>query len=270
MKYGRLTAKSSFKKEIKMHKKRVIARLDIKNNFVIKGIHLEGLRKIGDPNDIAKKYYENNIDEIFFMDAVASYYDRNSLFHIIKKACKNVFVPITVGGGIRTINDINSALNSGADKVAINTKAVLEKSFIREASQLFGSQCIVASIVAKKVGNKEEWEAYIENGREPTGLNVINWAKELESLGAGEIMLTSLDQEGTRRGFDIDLYRAVREIISIPLIACGGAGKIGHIESLATIVDIDAIAIASLFHYDLNSISEVKISLNNLNIEVRL
>ena len=252
-----------------MHKKRLIARLDIKNNFVIKGIHLEGLRKIGDPNELAKYYYKNGIDEIVFMDAVASYYDRNSLFHIIEKTCENVFIPITVGGGLRTTKDIHSALKSGADKVAINTKAVSDKSFIKEASHVFGSQCIVASIVAKRIGSNR-WEAYVANGREPTGIDVINWSRELQDLGAGELMITSLDQEGTKRGFDFELCTAVRDAVSIPLIACGGAGNIRHISDLATHVDVDAIAVASVLHYKLHTIQEIKKSLKDTEIEVRI
>ena len=240
-----------------MNKIRVIARLDVKNNFVIKGIHLEGLRKIGDPNEMAKKYYNQGIDEIFFMDAVAAYYDRNSLTHIIEKACKDVFVPITVGGGIRKIEDIQIALNAGADKIAINTKAVQNPNFIKEASKVFGSQCIVLSIEAKKIA-ENKWEVYVDNGREPTGKDVIEWAKEGELLGAGEVMLTSIDKEGTKKGFDIELNKKVSDALTIPLICSGGAGTNEDVADVILNSNIDAVSIASIFHYNIKSVDELK------------
>lgn len=252
-----------------MKKLRVIARIDVKNEYVIKGIHLEGLRKVGDPNELAKKYYSEGIDEIVFMDAVAAYYDRNSLSHIIEKACEDVFVPITVGGGIRTIEDIQKALNSGADKVAINTKAIKSEEFITEASIIFGSQCIVSSIVAKKIGDKK-WESYIDNGREPTGVDVVSWAKKVEELGAGEIMLTSLDMEGTKKGFDIELYQAVQSVVSIPIIASGGMGSVNDMIDLIKSSKVDAIASASVLHYNIDTISNIKHFLSNNSIKVRV
>lgn len=252
-----------------MKKIRIIARLDVKNEFVIKGIHLEGLRKVGNPNEMANKYYENGIDEIIFMDAVAAYYDRNSLSHIIEQACKEVFVPITVGGGIRSIEDITCALNAGADKVAINTKAIQNPDFIKEASKIFGSQCIVSSIVAKKISDNK-WEAYIDNGREPTGIDAVEWAKTVEMLGAGEIMLTSIDMEGTKKGFDIALNKTISSTVSIPIIASGGMGKSQDAIDLLSATNIDAIAIASIIHYDIESISSIKQSLLDRNIKVRM
>jgi imidazole glycerol-phosphate synthase subunit HisF len=251
-----------------MNKSRIIARIDIKNEHVIKGIHLEGLRKIGNPRLISEKYYDAGIDEIVFMDAVAAYYDRNSLSNIIEAACKKVFVPITVGGGLRTIDDIQTALNVGGDKVAINTKAVQNPLFIEEASKVFGSQCIVASIEAKMVG-ENRWEAYIENGREPTGLDVISWAKQLEELGAGEIMLTSVDKEGTKKGFDIELCQIVSETVSIPVIASGGAGQANDVVELFQKSAVDAGAIASLFHYDISTVQQVKRTMQQFGIDVR-
>ena len=252
-----------------MNKIRIIARLDVKNEFVIKGIHLEGLRKIGDPNKLAKKYYEDGADEIIFMDAVAAYYDRNSLSHIVAKACEDIFIPITVGGGIRTLEDIQNALNSGADKVAINTKAIQYPDFLTQASRVFGSQCIVSSIVAKKIASKK-WEAYIDNGREPTGLDAIEWARKVEELGAGEIMLTSLDMEGTKKGFDIELYQAIQDIVSIPIIASGGMGKADDAIELLINSKVDAIATASVIHYNLDSITNIKKSFIENNIKVRV
>jgi len=251
-----------------MNKIRVIARIDVKNEFAIKGIHLEGLRKVGDPNDLALKYYHSGIDEIVFMDAVAAYYDRNSLSEIITAACDNVFVPITVGGGIRTIEDIQTALNSGADKVAINTKAIKNPEFISEAASIFGSQCIVASIEAKTVG-ESKWEAYIDNGREPTGIDVVEWAQELERLGAGEIMLTSIDTEGTKKGFEKNLSKSVSSVVSIPVIASGGAGNVGHVMDLMDESDVDAVAIASLLHYEIASVSEIKSEMVSSGVRVR-
>lgn len=251
-----------------MHKKRLIARLDIKNNFVIKGIHLEGLRKVGEPNPMALEYYSDGIDELIFMDAVAAYYDRNSLFHIIEAACRDIFVPITVGGGIRKLEDIHQALKSGADKVAINTQATINPNFVGEAAKIFGSQCIVASIVAKSTA-PGQWEAYIENGREPTGRDVLEWAKELEGVGAGEVMLTSLDREGTKKGYDVELYETIRPAVSIPLIASGGAGACEHLAQLSAAVDVDAFSVASLLHYKGATVSEIKNTLGGSGIEIR-
>lgn len=251
-----------------MHKIRIIARVDVKNEFVIKGVHLEGLRKVGNPNEMALNYYKNGIDEIIFMDAVAAYYDRNSLSELLQKACANIFVPITVGGGIRTIDDINIALKSGADKIAINTKAVQDPEFITQSSSLFGSQCIVSSIEAKTVG-KNQWEVYTDNGREPTGIDVIEWSKRVEKLGAGEIMLTSIDKEGTKKGFDINLYQSVTNIVSIPIIASGGMGKSEDAVSLIKGANIDGIATASVLHYEIESIREIKNKMLKNHINVR-
>jgi len=252
-----------------MNNKRIIARIDVKNEFAIKGIHLEGLRKVGDPNEMAIKYYKQGVDEIIFMDAVAAYYDRNSLSDLIVKATKNVFVPITVGGGIRTLNDISIALKSGADKVAINTQAVRSPEFINEAASIFGSQCIVASVDAKIIGSGK-WEVYVDNGREPAGVDVVEWVERLEILGAGEIMLTSIDREGTKKGFDEPLITAIASKISIPLTVCGGAGNQDHIESVLSVQGVNAVALASVLHYDLLQIDGLKKSLDDNNVEVRI
>jgi cyclase len=245
---------------------RVIARIDVKNEFVIKGIHLEGVRKVGDPIELARKYYLAGVDEIIFMDAVASLYNRNNLFHIIEKACSEVFIPITIGGGIRSISDIATALHCGADKISINTQAIKQPSLISQASEIYGSQCIVGSIEAKKKGNW--WEAYIDNGRQETGISVVEWAKELERLGAGEILLTSVDMEGTKNGFDIELIDAVYNAVNIPVIISGGFGKPDHIKAIFNQIHLDALAFASVFHYNLFSVGEVKNIMiqNNLNV----
>jgi len=252
-----------------MNKIRIIARIDVKNEYVIKGIHLEGLRKVGNPNELAKKYYDNGIDEIVFMDAVAAYYDRNSLSEIIQRACTDVFIPITVGGGIRNLDDIQIALNSGADKVAINTQAINTPEFITQASKVYGSQCIVSSIVAKKISDNK-WEAYIDNGREPTGRDVVEWAKEIEKLGAGEIMLTSIDKEGTKKGFDVELNNEVSKVVSIPIISSGGMKNNHDAVELLLNSNTDAIATASALHYNLESISDIKKNLTQHNIKVRI
>ena len=247
---------------------RVIARLDVKNESVIKGIHLEGLRKIGDPNELALQYYLQGADEIIFMDAVASLYDRNNLFSIIRKACEDILIPITIGGGLRTMEDVKTALLAGADKIAINTAAVKRPAFISEVAEKYGSQCVVASIEAKKIGN--HWEAYIDNGREKTGLEVLDWAIKLQALGAGEILLTSVDQEGTRQGFDISLIKSINEAVSIPVIACGGAGTDLHFKQLIQETCPSAIALASVLHYNLMPISIIKEKLLAMKLQVRV
>ncbi len=252
-----------------MNKIRVIARLDIKNEFVIKGIHLEGLRKIGDPNELAKKYYKQGADEIIFMDAVAAYYDRNSLNHILEKTCEDVFVPITVGGGIRSIEDIQNALKSGADKVAINTKAIQDPVFLETASKIFGSQCIIVSIEAKKIADGK-WEAYVDNGREPTGLDVMEWSKQAEGLGAGEILITSVDADGTKRGFDIELNAKIASQVCLPVIASGGAGSNRDVIDLLATAKVSALSVASLLHYDLSTIGTLKRNIHQAHFKVRL
>ena len=251
-----------------MSKTRIIARIDIKNEYVIKGIQFDGLRKLGDPNEFAKKYYEQGADEIVFMDAVASLYDRNNLSDIIKKACEEIFIPITVGGGIRTINDIENCLDSGADKVAINTQAIKDINFIKESCKIFGSQCIVGSIEAKK--DKNIWEAYTDNGREKTGKEVTSWVKELQDAGCGEILLTSVDRDGTKKGFDLELSKTISKITSVPLIISGGAGCLPHIEELCDYTAFSAAAFGSILHYDNCNIQEIKKCMKGKNIRVRL
>lgn len=252
-----------------MHKTRLIARIDVKNEFVIKGIHLEGLRKIGNPIEIAKKYYEEGIDEILFMDAVASLYGRNNIFDIINKSCKHVFVPITIGGGIRSIEDIEIALKSGADKIAINTQAIKTPQLIKEASRIFGSQCIVGSIEAKK--NNSSWEAYINNGRDQTSIDAIEWAQTLESLGIGELLITSIDMEGTKKGFDNELINKISSKVNVPIISCGGAGNPDHISTLKLKNEtLSGVALASILHYNTYTISQIKNSLFESGIQVRI
>jgi imidazole glycerol-phosphate synthase subunit HisF len=251
-----------------MNKIRLIARIDINNNYVVKGMCLEGLRKVGKPNDLALKYYNDGIDEILFLDAVASLYERNSLIKILRQACKEVFVPITIGGGIKTIDDIKDALSAGADKVAINSQAVRDISFIKEASEIFGSQAIVGSVVARR--HRYSWEAFVDNGKHRTYKNAIEWAQELEAAGVGEIVITSIDNEGKKKGYDIELAKQITDTVKIPVIASGGAGSSQHILDVCHQTDCDAVAIASILHYNIEEVKEIKQFLAKNNIKVRI
>lgn len=246
---------------------RIIARLDIKGPNLIKGIHLEGLRVIGDPQVRAQQYYEQGADELVYMDVVASLYGRNSLHTIVSYAAKNIFVPLTVGGGIRSVEDVFSVLRVGADKVAINTAAVLRPELITEVARKFGSQCMVLSIEAKRQGN--HWEVYTHNGRERTGHDVVEWAKRGVELGAGEILLTSVDQEGTRKGFDNELIRAVSLSVPVPVIASGGMGSVDHLTAAVQTGCADAVAIADILHYDRSTVAQIKVGVAEAGIPVR-
>jgi cyclase len=228
---------------------RIIPKLDIKGPNLVKGIHLEGLRVMGKPEQFARYYYENGADELVYMDVVASLYDRNSLHDIIERTAREVFIPLTVGGGLRTIEDIKNVLRAGADKVSLNTAAIKNPQIISEASRKFGSSTILISIEAIKQTDGR-YLAYTDNGREHTGVEVLDWAKRVETLGAGEIMLTSVDMEGTGKGYDIELTRMVADAVSIPVIACGGAGSVEHIGQVIAEGKADAVAVASILHYD--------------------
>jgi cyclase len=247
---------------------RLIARLDIKGPNLIKGIHLEGLRVMGDPQKFAREYYEQGADELIYMDIVASLYGRNNLTDIVRHAAHDIFVPLTVGGGVRSADDVNALLRVGADKVAINTAAIARPELITEVARRYGSQCMVLSIEAKRVA-PERWEAYTDNGREKTGLDVIDWVKRAEKLGAGEIMLTSVDQEGTRKGFDIPLVRAVAASVSIPVIASGGMGKIGDLVEVVDDGHADAVAMADVLHYKRLGLREIRAAALDAGLGVR-
>ena len=236
---------------------RTIARIDIKNESVIKGINLEGLRKVGDPVDLAKKYYSEGIDELLIIDSVASLYGRNNLFELIKKITNEIFVPITLGGGIRSLDDIENSLNSGVDKVAINSKALEEPNFLKEAVSNFGESTIVVNIEAKKITN-EKWEPYKFCGREKTNLNVINWIDTIQNKGCGEILLTSIDKDGTETGFDIELINAVYQLSHKPLIVSGGCGNLDDIKIISKKFKNVSMALASVLHYKTIKISEIK------------
>jgi cyclase len=235
---------------------RLIARLDIKSSNLIKGVQLEGLRVVGNPHEYANKYFNEGIDEIIYMDTVASLYGRNSLRDIILETSKNIFVPITVGGGIRTLEDAYQILRSGADKISINTAAINNPKILKDLVNRFGSSTIVLSIEAKKT--QYGWEAYTNNGREKTGINVVDWAIEGEKLGVGEILLTSVDQEGTCRGFDYDLIKSITDKINIPVIASGGMGSLDHFEKVINYSKCDAISIANMLHYNKITIKNIR------------
>ena len=247
---------------------RLIPRLDIKGPNLIKGIHLEGLRVMGDPQEFALRYYQAGADELIYMDVVASLYGRNNLSDIIRRAAENVYIPITVGGGIRTLDDARNLLRSGADKVAINTAAVARPELISEVAHRFGSQAMVMSIEAKQIA-PGRWEAYTDNGRERTGLDVIEWASRAVGLGAGEILLTSVDREGTRKGFDIALVKAVSLAVSVPVIASGGMGSVEDMIAIANLGLADAVAIASVLHKDLLPLAQIRQAALDANLEVR-
>ncbi|MFA6030770.1 MAG: imidazole glycerol phosphate synthase cyclase subunit [Elusimicrobiota bacterium] len=250
------------------HGIRVIARLDIKGPNLVKGIHLEGLRIIGEPGLYARRYYEQGVDELLYMDIVASLYGRNSLTAIIERAAQDVFVPMTVGGGVRTLDDVRALLRAGADKVAVNTAAVRNPDFIRDAARSFGSQCIVVSIEAKLRG-PDHWEVLTDNGRERTGRDAVEWAREAARLGAGELLVTSVDREGTGKGYDLALTRLISAQTEIPVIACGGAGEPGHLADAVETGRADAVCVASLLHYERQTVSGLKRALTARGIPVR-
>jgi cyclase len=247
---------------------RIISRLDIKGPNLIKGIQLEGLRKLGDPNLFAKDYYEQGIDEIIYMDIVASLYERGNLLNIVRRTTQDVFIPITVGGGIRSIDDAREILRAGADKVAVNTAAVKRPALIHEISQKFGAQCMVLSIEAKRTA-PGKWEVYYDNGREKTGIDVLEWAQQACGLGAGEILLTSVDREGTGKGFDCELTATVAQAVPIPVIAAGGFGIIDDFEQVVQTGHADAVAIAGALHYKKLTVHEIRSNALQRGMHVR-
>ena len=248
---------------------RVIARLDVKTTNLVKGIRLEGLRKLGPPNAFSKRYYCEGVDEILYVDIVASLYERNSLTPIIREASADIFIPLTVTGGVRNVENAIEVLSSGADKVGINTGAVKRPALISEISDHFGSQCMVASIEAKSLEG-DKWEVYYDNGREKTGIDVIEWAREVEERGAGEILLTSVDQEGTGKGMDLNLIANVCDNVGIPVIASGGVGNLNHLVEGIKLGKASAVLAASIFHYGKHSIKEAKEYLDSKGIPVRI
>ncbi len=247
---------------------RLIARLDIKGENLIKAIHLEGLRVIGSPSEFALRYYQQGADELIYMDSVASLYGRNHLANIIRNAAKNIFIPLTVGGGIRSVKDVADILRSGADKVAINSAAVANPNLITQIAEQFGSQCMVLSIEAKQI-SEMRWEVFTDNGRERSGRDVISWVQEAVERGAGEVLLTSIDYEGTRKGFDTRLLKSVTEVVNVPVIASGGMGKAEDAVDALTLGGAGAVAMADILHYQRSTIGEIRQVCMDAGLQVR-
>jgi cyclase len=248
---------------------RLIARMDIKGPDLIKPVNLEGVRKVGNPNAFALDYYRQGIDEIIYMDAVASLYGRNSLDELVRQTARQVFVPMTVGGGIRSLADVEKMLRAGADKVAINTGAIRDPSIIDAVATRFGSQCMVLSIEAKARPDRNGWEAYVDSGREKTGIDAIAWAREGVERGAGEILVTSVDMEGMRRGFDLRLTRAVSDAVPVPVIASGGMGAPEHLLAVLEEGRADAVAIAHVLHFRQMTVADLRATLRAAGIATR-
>ena len=253
--------------------KRIIPCLDVDNGRVVKGVKFVDIRDAGDPVEVARRYNEEGADEITFLDITASSDNRETIVHVVEKVASEVFIPLTVGGGIRTVEDVRRMLNAGADKVGINTAAVFNPEFVREATDKFGSQCIVVAIDAKKVsadGESDRWEIFTHGGRKPTGIDAIEWAQKMTAYGAGEILLTSMDRDGTRIGFDNGLTHAIAEAVSIPVIASGGVGNLQHLVDGIKQGGADAVLAASIFHFAEYSVGEAKQFMADQGIEVRL
>ncbi len=253
--------------------KRIIPCLDVDNGRVVKGVKFVDIRDAGDPVEVARRYDREGADEITFLDITATHDDRDTIVHVVEQVASEVFIPLTVGGGIRTLDDIRRMLNAGADKVGINSAAVFNPEFVREAAQKFGSQCIVVAIDAKKVsqsGQSDRWEIFTHGGRKPTGIDAVDWAQKMVILGAGEILLTSMDRDGTKAGFDLALTRAVSEAVTVPVIASGGVGNLDHLAEGVIEGKADAVLAASIFHFAEYSIEQAKQHMQSRGIEVRL
>ncbi len=251
--------------------KRIIPCLDVDNGRVVKGVRFVDIKDAGDPVEVAKRYDDQGADEITFLDITASSDDRETMVHVVEAVASQVFIPLTVGGGIRTLDDIQRMLNAGADKLSINTAAVNNPDFVKTAAEKFGSQCIVVAIDAKQTqASPDRWEVYTHGGRNPTGLDVVEWARKMAAYGAGEILLTSMDRDGTRDGFDIGLTRAVSEAVTIPVIASGGVGKLEHLVEGVIEGKADAVLAASIFHFGEHTVNEAKQTMAGKQIEVRL
>ncbi|MBL1271213.1 MAG: cyclase [Marinobacter maritimus] len=252
--------------------KRIIPCLDVDKGRVVKGVNFVDIRDAGDPVEVARRYNEQGADEITFLDITASHESRDTTYETVERMASEVFIPLTVGGGVRTVADIRNLLNAGADKVAINTAAVFNPEFVREAADRFGSQCIVVAIDAKKVSTEGEelrWEIFTHGGRKPTGLDAVEWARKMVDMGAGELLLTSMDRDGTKIGFDLDLTRAISDAVVVPVIASGGVGELQHLADGVTKGGADAVLAASIFHFGEHTIPEAKAFMKAQGIEVR-
>ena len=253
--------------------KRIIPCLDVDNGRVVKGVKFVDIRDAGDPVEVARRYDREGADEITFLDITATHYNRDTIVHVVEQVASEVFIPLTVGGGIRTLEDIRRMLNAGADKVGINSAAVFNPEFVREAAQRFGSQCIVVAMDAKKVSQPDEadrWEIFTHGGRKATGIEAIGWAKRMVEYGAGEILLTSMDRDGTREGFDLPLTRAISEAVTVPVIASGGVGNLDHLADGVIEGKADAVLAASIFHFAEYTIQQAKEHMASRGIEMRL
>ena len=252
--------------------KRIIPCLDVDKGRVVKGVQFVDIRDAGDPVEVARRYNEQGADEITFLDITASHEGRDTTLETVERMAGEVFIPLTVGGGVREIADIRNLLNAGADKVAINSAAIFNPDFVGEAAQRFGRQCIVVAIDAKQVewGEHPRWEIFTHGGRKPTGIDAIDWAKQMANLGAGEILLTSMDRDGTKNGFDLDLTSRVSDSISVPVIASGGVGNLQHLADGVTLGKADAVLAASIFHFSEHSVLEAKQFMAEQGINVRL
>ena len=253
--------------------KRIIPCLDVDNGRVVKGVQFVDIRDAGDPVEIARRYDKEGADEITFLDITATHDNRDTIVHVVEEVASEVFIPLTVGGGIRTLEDIRTMLNAGADKVGINSAAVFNPEFVKQAADKFGSQCIVVAIDAKKVSQDSEpnrWEIFTHGGRKPTGINAVEWAIKMTKFGAGEILLTSMDRDGTKSGFDLALTSAISEAVSIPVIASGGVGNLDHLADGIIEGKADAVLAASIFHFAEYTIEQAKLHMQSRGIEVRL
>jgi cyclase len=248
--------------------KRIIPCLDVDRGRVVKGVNFVGLRDAGDPVEVARRYDDQGADELCFLDITASSDDRDTILHVVEEVAAEVFIPLTVGGGVRKIDDVRNLLNAGADKVSINTAAVQRPEFVAEATGRFGAQCIVVAIDAKRVVDR--WEVFTHGGRRPTGLDAVEWARRMQALGAGELLLTSMDRDGTREGFDLGLTRAIAEAVGIPVIASGGVGNLEHLAEGVIEGGADAVLAASIFHFGEFTVRQAKELMAARGIEVRL
>jgi cyclase len=253
--------------------KRIIPCLDVADGRVVKGVKFVDIRDAGDPVEVARRYDREGADEITFLDITATHDNRDTIAHVVEQVASEVFIPLTVGGGIRTLDDIRRMLNAGADKVGINSAAVFNPEFVREAAERFGSQCIVVAIDAKKVsqpGEVDRWEIFTHGGRKPTGIEAIGWAQKMVNYGAGEILLTSMDRDGTREGFDLPLTRSISEAVTVPVIASGGVGNLDHLADGVIKGKADAVLAASIFHFAEYTIQQAKEHMASRGIEMRL
>ncbi|MBW4934349.1 imidazole glycerol phosphate synthase subunit HisF [Marinobacter sp. F4206] len=252
--------------------KRIIPCLDVDKGRVVKGVNFVDIRDAGDPVEVARRYNEQGADEITFLDITASHESRDTTYETVERMAAEVFIPLTVGGGVRTVDDIRKLLNAGADKVSINTAAVFNPEFVHEAAERFGSQCIVVAIDAKRVsseGEEPRWEIFTHGGRKPTGLDAVEWARKMVEMGAGELLLTSMDRDGTKIGFDLGLTRAISDAVIVPVIASGGVGELQHLADGVTEGGADAVLAASIFHFGQHTIPEAKAFMKSQGIEVR-